>query len=146
MTRPSKWGVTPRQSIEREAARRGRDALISGCRALVRGEETDPDLVLALGGPPARKFLDGQPHVDDYWLRVWGLRGVLWEWAPDAIPEVRAALTDPAWRVREMALKVATRHDVDDVVEEAAALQDDPVTRVRRQSHRYLMAIGREPA
>jgi HEAT repeat protein len=120
--------------------------VVAGCRALVRGNETDPELLLALGGPPARKFLDDQPHVDEYWLKVWGLRGLLWEWAPNAIPELQAALSDPAWRVREMALKVATRHEVADVVEAAAELQDDPVARVRREAHRYLVEVGGEPS
>lgn len=115
--------------------------MIEGCRALVRGEDGDAALVLVLGGPPARTFLDGQPHVDDYWLRVWGLRGLLWVWSPVAIPELRVALTDPAWRVREMALKVAARNRVEDVVEVAAPLQSDPVARVRQQSHRYLMQV-----
>jgi hypothetical protein len=142
MTTPSQWGVTPRQSIEREVARRGPDAVVAGCRALVRGEEADPELVLALGGPAARKFLDGRAHVDDYWLTVWGLRGLLWHWAPEAVPELHGALSDPAWRVREMALKVAIRHDLEDVVEAAAVLQDDPVDRVSRQAHRYLVEVA----
>jgi HEAT repeats len=146
MATPSRWGSTPRQSIEQEVARRGSDAVVAGCRALVRGEETDPDLVLALGGPAARKFLDGRTHVDAYWLKVWGLRGLLWRWAPEAMPELQAALSDPAWRVREMALKVATRHEVEAVVEAAAQLQDDPADRVRRQAHRYLMGVRGEPA
>ena len=117
--------------------------MIEGCRALVRGEDGDAGLVLVLGGPPARKFLDGQPHVDAYWLRVWGLRGLLWVWSPDALPELRGALTDPAWRVREMALKVATRNQVEDVVEVAAPLQSDPIKRVGHQAHRYVMEVGR---
>lgn len=116
--------------------------MVGGCRALVRGEDADAELVLVLGGPPARKFLDGQAHDDDYWLRVWGLRGLLWLWSPDALPELRNALTDPAWRVREMAVKVATRHQVEDVVEVAVTLQNDPTTRVRQQAHRYLMQVG----
>lgn len=138
--------MTPRQSVEREAARRGSDAVVEGCRTLVRGEDGDAGLILVLGGPPARTFLDGQPHADDYWLRVWGLRGLLWVWSPAAIPELRSALNDPAWRVREMALKVATRNTVEDVVEVAAPLQSDPVARVGRQAHRYLMQVGRQGA
>lgn len=118
--------------------------MIEGCRALVRGEDGDAGLILVLGGPPARTLLDGQPHADEYWLRVWGLRGLLWVWSPVALPELRVALTDSAWRVREMALKVATRNQVEDVVEVAATLQSDPVTRVRQQANRYLMLVGRD--
>ena len=76
----SQWGMTPQQSIERECARRGRTDVITGCRALVRGEQVDPDLLVALGGPAARKFLDGDVHDDTYWLQVWGARGLLWVW------------------------------------------------------------------
>ncbi|MGZ4749687.1 MAG: hypothetical protein ACXVYU_01330 [Oryzihumus sp.] len=53
------WGVTPREHIEAECARRGRDAVVADCLALLDGAE-DPALVLSLAGPGARKYLDGQ--------------------------------------------------------------------------------------
>ncbi len=107
-----------------------------GCRALVRGHEVDASFVLAVGGPPAHTFLDGQPHRDDYWLRVWGLRGLLWVWADEAVAEIRLALTDPEWRVREMALKVVARHRLDELFEEVLELKRDTTARVHLQAVR----------
>ena len=78
MTPRSHWGLTPRQSIEAECSRRGRDAVVAGCVALVGGDDADPALVRALGGPGADAFLDGSTRADTYWLRVWGARGLLW--------------------------------------------------------------------
>lgn len=133
--------MSPRQSIETECARRGRDAVVDGCRALLRGEEADPALLLALGGPPARKFLDGEVHDDVYWLRVWAARGLLWAWQDEALPELRRCLSDEAWRVRELGLKVAARHGIDDLIDEVAARRDDPVARVREQAVRCLVLL-----
>lgn len=130
--------MTPRQSIERECVRRGKEEVVAACRGLIRRDPVDPQLVLALGGPAADTFLDGQPHASTYWLRVWGLRGLLWAWDDTALPELRLALDDEAWRVREMAFKVITRHLLGDLVPDAAAASDDPVPRVRQAAHRAL--------
>jgi hypothetical protein len=115
--------------------------VVQGCRALVRGEEVDPQLVLVLGGAHARRVIDAQNPVDDYWLRVWGLRGLLWAWADEASPQIRQALNDPAWRAREMALKVIARHQCDDMFEDVLELKNDPVTRVRQQAVRCEMVL-----
>jgi HEAT repeat protein len=133
--------MTPQQSIERECARRGRADVIAGCRSLVRGEHVDPDLLLALGGPAARKFLDGDVHADTYWLRVWGARGLLWVWDDAATAEILLALSDPAWRVREMALKVIARQRMGDLITEVAAVRNDPVPRVRQAADRALTLL-----
>ncbi|MFZ0323105.1 MAG: hypothetical protein WAN48_03115 [Actinomycetes bacterium] len=141
MASNSQWGMTPQQSIEGECARRGRADVIAGCRALVRGEQVDPDLLLVLGGPAARKFLDGGVHDDTYWLRVWGARGLLWVWDDAATPEVRLALRDDAWRVREMGLKVIARQRMGDLATEVAKARDDPVPRVRQAADRALTLL-----
>jgi hypothetical protein len=139
----SLWGVTPRESIEAESARRGKDSLVAGCLVLLAGDYyADPPLVLALAGPGARKFFDGQPHDDDYWFRVWALRGLLWAWDDVATDAVRRALDDPSWRVREMALKVIARHRLGDLIEAAAALRDDPVERVRTTALRAVVNVA----
>jgi hypothetical protein len=141
MPSSSHWGVTPQQSIERECARRGRADVIAGCRALVRGEQVDPELLVALGGPGATKFLDGAVRNDTYWLRAWGVRGLLWAWDDAATAELRLALDDDAWRVREMALKVIARHQVADLVDETAAARSDTVPRVSRAADRALALL-----
>lgn len=94
--------------------------------------------MLALGGPGADTFFDGQPHADIYFLRVWGLRGLLWAWDDTAMPEVRLALSDEAWRVREMAFKVIARYLLGDFTADAAAGREDEVPRVQRAAHRAL--------
>ena len=135
--------MTPQQSIEGECTRRGRAAVIEGCRELLRGEPVDPDLLVSLGGPAASKFLDGAEHDDTYWLRVWGARGLLWAWDAAAIPEVVLAVGDDSWRVREMGLKVIARHPIGDLVTEVAAARRDPVPRVRQAADRALEALTR---
>lgn len=115
--------------------------MIDGCRRLVRENPVDPQLVLALGGPGADKFFDGQPHADTYWLRVWGLRGLLWAWDDSAMPEVRLALGDGSWRVREMAFKVIAQHLLGDFTHDAAIGCEDDVPRVRQAAQRALTRL-----
>ena len=92
----SRWGQTPRESIEAECAHRGHDAVVAGCIDLLRGSDADPALILALGGPPARWVVTGEPSGPDYWLRVWAARGLLWAWDDTARPAVVEALHDDA--------------------------------------------------
>jgi hypothetical protein len=101
----------------------------------------DPALLLALAGPGAGTFLDGQPHDDTYWLRVWGARGLLWAWDDSARPAVRQALGDEHWRVREMAAKVVARHELGDTLPVVADLRDDPVPRVRAAATRAVAVL-----
>lgn len=138
----SSWGP-PRASIEAECRLRGRDAVVAGCRSLLREEEeVDHALVVALAGPPASLFAPGMPpRQDRYWLRVWGARGLLWAWDAEALPELRAATRDDAWRVRELAMKVVARHGVDDLLDESLALRDDPVLRVRAAASRAVASL-----
>jgi hypothetical protein len=119
----------------------GRADLVAGRRALVRGEQVDPDLLRVLGAPPARRFLDGAVHDDKYWLRVWGARGRLWVWDDAATPEVLPALGNDAWRVREMALKLIARQRLADLVTEVAAARNDSVARVRHAADRALTLL-----
>jgi hypothetical protein len=142
MNAPSSWGKTPRQSIEEECARRGKSDLVAGCMDLLAGRDADDELVLVLGGPPARWVVTGEATGPDYWLRVWAARGLLWAWDDQALPAIQAAFHDEAWRVREMALKVVARHRLDDVVEQVAELQDDPVPRVRAAASRALIRLA----
>ena len=141
MASGSRWGITPQQSIERECARRGHADVVAGCRALVRGEQVDPDLLMGLGGPTARKFLDGDVHDDTYWLRVWGARGLLWVWDDVATAELLLALSDDSWRVREMGLKVIARHRLGDLLTDVVAVRSDPVARVRQAADRALTLL-----
>ena len=139
MTRAAVWGVTPRQSIEAECARRGKDAVVAGCLALLAGREADPGLVVALGGPAAPRVITGENK--QYWLRVWAARGLLWAWDDVALASVTTALHDDAWRVREMACKVIARHQLGDALPVVADLRDDPVPRVRLAASRAVVLL-----
>lgn len=138
----SEWGMTPRQSIEAECGRRGRPAVVRGCVALLERRDVDPELIVALGGPPAQWALDeGGRGGPDYWLRVWAARGLLWTWDDSAGPAVLCALDDEAWRVREMAVKVLARRGVGEALQPIAALGSDPSSRVRTAAARALARL-----
>jgi len=136
---PSKWGVTPRQSVEAECGLRGAGVVVSGCVDILEGRYTDEKLLLALGGPTARYVLDG--HEGPYWFRVWAARGLLYAWNETAAAAVIQATADEAWRVREMAAKVIARHRVGDGIEAAVRLREDPVARVRAAGERALIVL-----
>ncbi len=133
--------MSPRESIEAECARRGQGSVVAGCVALLAGREADAELIVALGGPPARWAVTGEPPGPPYWLRVWAARGLLWAWDDEALPVVLAALDDGAWRVREMALKVVARHRLDEALPAVADLQADRVPRVRAAASRALVRL-----
>ncbi len=111
----------------------GRDVVVEWCEALLRGDAVDddpryPDIV----------WLGGTIGWPAYWSRVWGVRGLL-HIGPPMHPEVVLnALRDESWRVREMALKVITRHELDDPERRVIALLEDPHERVRVQTRRAL--------
>ena len=142
----SHWGLSPRESIEEECARRGRTAVIAGCIQLIFGNDTDDGLVLALGGPAARRLVGGPRPDQRYWLRVWGARGLLWVWDDSALEALTVALDDPAWRVREMAVKVAARHLLGDALPAVAELRGDPVQRIRVAAARAVAVLTRAAA
>lgn len=133
----------PRTLVDRACARWGRPAVVDGCRRLLLGESPDRaglvDLVRVLGAPLADHELARDP--ESYWFRTWAARGLLWSWHDDALPELRTALTDDHWRVREMAAKVAARHRLDDLLEPLDALRVDPNARVRAAAARAVDRI-----
>lgn len=140
---PSHWGMTPRQSVQAECERRGRDAVVTGCIGILNAEGADDALLVALGGPAAEYVLaGGEGGPEGYWPRVWAARGLLHAWADVATPAIISAAADEAWRVREMAAKVIAKHKVGDAIEAAAALTDDPVARVRAAADRAVMVLS----
>jgi hypothetical protein len=139
-------GASPRERIAAECARRGPQAVVDDCLALLRGR-TEPELLQSVTTPAAvRKYFDGREHHDLYWFRVWALRGLLWNWDARASASVRAALSDEAWRVREMAAKVVARHCVGDALPIVVGLHTDPVPRVRAAAERAVVRITQAQA
>jgi len=141
---PSRWGVTPQQSVVAECARRGKPAVVSGCIQILEGRGFDDALLLALAGPHARLVRAGREGgIAGYWPRVWALRGLLYAWDDIAISAVIGATNDESWRVREMAAKVCRRHAVEGAFDAVAQLQDDPVARVQAAAERAIRMMAR---
>jgi hypothetical protein len=141
---PGQWGVTPRQSVDSECERRGRGPVVAGCILLLTGHarEVDDDLVRALGGPAADQVLDGaEGGKAGYWPRVWAARGLLHVWDIAATDALRAAATDPSWRVREMVAKVVAKHRVDALLDAVVAMRTDSVPRVQRAAERAVISL-----
>lgn len=137
-----RWGLTPRQSILTECARRGKPALVAGCIALLEQRGADDELILALGGPSAENILNGyNGGKDGYWPRVWAARGLLHAWQDEATAAIITATCDEAWRVREMAAKVIARYEIGDALDAVAALREDPVPRVRDAAQRAVTKL-----
>lgn len=129
---------TPRQRIEAECRRRGPAAVAAGCVRLLTGDYADTSLIVVLGGPTARHVLE---HGPPYWYRVWGARGLLWNWNDTALEAVKLALHDESWRVREMAAKIVARHLLGDLLPAIAPLRQDPTPRVRTAATRALTRL-----
>ncbi|MEV6851708.1 HEAT repeat domain-containing protein [Actinoplanes sp. NPDC051411] len=143
------WGATPRQSIEAVCRERGADAVIGDCIRLIDGADVDPALIVALAGPGQERFLD-KSEKERYWLRVWGVRGLLWA-LHEAPAEkhvekaVRKALGDGHWRVREMAAKLAARYRLESAQPALAALLADENERVRKAAARAVRLLQGRP-
>jgi HEAT repeats len=139
---PNHWDKTPRESVESECARRGRDAVVRGCIEILEGPAGDESLVVALGGPAAQQVIDGREGgLTGYWPRVWAARGLLYVWDDTAAPAVIRATNDEAWRVREMAAKVIARHEVGDGLDAMIQLSRDPRARVRAAAERAVQVL-----
>lgn len=93
-------------------------------------------------------YLTGHPDPydgwGDHWPRVWGARALLHVWDESAGSAVLEGLRDPAWRVAEMCLKVATKRGLtgDGAGDLAADLADHRLPRVRGQAMRLLAEAG----
>jgi hypothetical protein len=130
----------PRGRVEAACLAHGPVAVADACMRLLAGANLDPLMREVFGKQHAPEWLESEANT--YWLRVWGARGLLWNWDPRAVGSLRTALRDEAWRVREMAAKVVARHLVDDVQPEVAELLHDPVARVRAAAARALALLA----
>lgn len=117
----------------------GEDAVVLRSLSLLAGNNEGEDFLLYVGGEHARGVIEGAPVL--YWPELWGTRALLYVWNDTAIPAVTAALDNQAWRVREMAARVAAARELP-VADALAALLTDDVARVRAAAARALGAVG----
>jgi HEAT repeat protein len=115
----------------------------------VRYDDPDyPPLARLAGRSAAAELRRGrlEERGVDYWPRVWAARGLLHGWdaaaTVTATPAIVNALSDDAWRVREMAAKVARRWEIGEAADRLADLVDDDVPRVRAAAVRALAVVG----
>jgi hypothetical protein len=139
----SRWGVTPRESIEAECRREGTKNVVQRCVAILSGDTPDEATLHALAGPGATTVLEGgEGGVTGYWPRVWAMRGLLYAWNDSATAVVLAGASDESWRVREMSARVVARHQLSDAIEEMVGLRDDENARVREAAERALVRLA----
>ena len=113
---------------------------------MLDGDDSDPELMVALGGPAALALIErGVPDGQRYWLRVWAARGLFWAWADHALPDLLDAADDEQWRVREWVAKIAGRHGLAQALPAVRQLGDDPVERVRLAARRTVARLESTP-
>lgn len=146
---PSDLNVAPRVLLAQACQAYGEGVVARWCADLLDGTigYDDPNgLPLTwIGGRGAVAQLALGPLAErgsDYWPRVWAARGLRYAWDPAAAPAVVAALADPAWRVREMAAKVAGQRELGEAADALAGLVGDPVPRVRVAAVRAIGVTG----
>jgi len=93
-----------------------------------------------LAGVHTRSVLRGE--LADYWVRVWGARGLRYAWVDSVAPAVVAGLRDEHWRVAEMSVKVAGLRELGEAGDGVAALAGHELPRVRAAVVTTLGAIG----
>ncbi|HEY3505315.1 MAG TPA: HEAT repeat domain-containing protein [Actinocatenispora sp.] len=138
----------PADLARRTARRLGTDETVARCVALLRHGDpfAEVDFLVSLSGAAAASEMSRRTPEDDparlYWPRVWAARALVYVWADAATPAVVGALTDDAWRVREMAAKVVVAHQLGAAGDALVPLLSDPVPRVRVASARALGVVG----
>jgi hypothetical protein len=137
--------MTPRQGVEFECARRGTGQVVAGCIGLLSGQPADERLVVSLSVNPGLTGWILGTGRQEYWLRVWGARGLLYAWDDSQLAALEEALleamSDDHWRVREMAAKVIAKRKLGGALTAVAALQQDPVPRVRAAAGRAVAVL-----
>jgi hypothetical protein len=134
--------MTPKASVEAASRALGQRHVVDSCLTVLRNREMDAEFGYVLAGPASVSIMNGMAGgVSGYWPRTWALRALLYAWDVSAESAVIGCLGDEAWRVREMAAKLVARRRIGDALDDVAALQADPVARVRTAAHRALIAL-----
>lgn len=128
-----------KQRIQAAVRLYGEPQVVERSLSLMAGNNEGVDFLLFVGGEHARGLINGAPVL--YWPELWGLRALLHVWDASAAPFVIDALDNRAWRVREMAARVAAERELDASTELAIQLTDT-VVRVRATAARSLGQVG----
>jgi HEAT repeat protein len=136
--------MTPREAVAKACREAGEQQVALWCAELIRHPDWDHEVLKWIGGASlaAYRERDLTNEVNEYWLRVWGARALLYAWTPAAGPAVVSGLDDPAWRVREMCGKVARLRELGEAAEPLARLTKDEAARVRLAAVKALGAVG----
>jgi hypothetical protein len=136
--------MTPREAVAKACREAGEQKVALWCAELITRPDWNHPVLKWIGGASlaAHRERGLDDDVNEYWLRVWGARGLLYAWSPRAAPAVVSGLDDPAWRVREMCAKVARLRELGEAAEPLAALVTDEVPRVRLAAVRALALVG----
>jgi len=129
------------QRIAAAVADLGEDGVVTRALALIAGQNAGEEFLLIVGGEHARGILEGAPVL--YWPELWGMRALLYVWNDTAVAAVTAGLQNQAWRVREMATRVAAARGLD-VLPVLSELLTDDVPRVRAAAARAVGTLGGE--
>lgn len=139
----------PAERVAELVGHLGAAEVVAWCAGLLAGDTAYDDPAFPslswLGGPHALVLLEQGDLArtgNAYWPRVWGARGLLHAYAPEAAGEIVGALGDEAWRVREMSAKVVARWEVAAAADALVALIGDEVPRVRSAAVRALGLVG----
>jgi HEAT repeats len=136
--------MSPREAVDAASRAKGERQVALWCAELITAPDWKHPVLQWIGGAGLAAYRERglDNDVNEYWLRVWGARGLLYAWTPQAAPAVVAGLGDPAWRVREMCGKVARRRELGEAAEALARLVNDEVPRVRVAALLGLAAVG----
>ncbi len=129
--------------IERRIAlaveRWGEADLVAKAIELAGGVHVAEEYLLVVGGDHAKGILEGAPVL--YWPELWGVRALLYVWDDSATDAVTGSLHNQAWRVREMAARVAAARGLP-VSAMLTGLLEDETPRVRAAAARALGVLG----
>ncbi|MFZ4893642.1 HEAT repeat domain-containing protein [Plantibacter sp. Mn2098] len=131
------------ERLQQAVAATSESAVADRARSLLEGNYEGEDFLRTVGGPHAEGILEGAPAL--YWPELWGTRALLYVWDDKVAPSVVAALSNRAWRVREMAARVCVARGIGDVAA-LVPLTTDEHERVRAAGARALGAVGDEAA
>lgn len=136
--------MTPRDAVAKACREKGEAQVARWSAELITDPQWDHPVLDWIGGASlaAMRERDLANDTNEYWLRVWGARALLYAWTSSAAPAVVSGLDDPAWRVREMCAKVARQRELGEAAEPLARLTKDETPRVRLAAVKALAVLG----